>query len=156
MAMRGSVVQEDAGGNAQVGRRSLLKGVAAVFSGAASISAMPSFASAMPTTDTEKATGQRPLRASSTDAIVSTDAGKVAGYVRNGISTFKGIPYGDTTAGTNRFLPPAKPKPWTGVRSSRQFGHVSPQGPRARAGPTMKRPSCFRGTTESKARTACA
>src|SRR5579863_8033446 len=67
MAMRGSVVQEDAGGNAQVGRRSLLKGVAAVFSGAASISAMPSFASAMPTTDTEKATGQRPLRASSTD-----------------------------------------------------------------------------------------
>ena len=63
--------------------------------------------------------------------IVATSAGKVAGYVRKGIFTFKGIPYGDTTEGANRFVPPAKPKAWSGVRSSRQHGPVAPQGARA-------------------------
>jgi para-nitrobenzyl esterase len=63
--------------------------------------------------------------------IVDTNVGKVVGYIRNGISTFKGIPYGDTTEGVNRFMPPAKAKPWSGVRSSRQYGRVAPQGPRA-------------------------
>jgi hypothetical protein len=48
-----------------------------------------------------------------------------------GIFTFKGIPYGDTTEGANRFIPPAKPKGWSGVRSSRQHGPVAPQGARA-------------------------
>src|SRR5580692_1577094 len=52
-------------------------------------------------------------------AVVETASGKVAGYVHKGIFTFKGIPYGDTTEGTNRFMPPAPVKPWTGVRSSR-------------------------------------
>ncbi len=40
---------------------------------------------------------------------------------------FKGIPYGDTTAGANRFCPPQKPKPWQGVRRSRHYGFVAPQ-----------------------------
>src|SRR4029453_18807380 len=44
---------------------------------------------------------------------------------------FRGIPYGDTTAGENRFRPPEKPKPWTGVRSSTSWGPVSPSAPRA-------------------------
>jgi para-nitrobenzyl esterase len=60
-------------------------------------------------------------------AVVEIASGKVAGYVRNGIFAFKGVPYGDTTEGPNRFLPPKKPRPWTGVRSSRQFGPVAPQ-----------------------------
>ncbi len=59
--------------------------------------------------------------------VVDTAAGKVRGYVRKDIYTFKGIPYADTTAGTNRFMPPQKAKPWTGVRSSMQFGDVCPQ-----------------------------
>jgi len=123
---------EDAGGNTTgIGRRSLLKGITAMFGGAAAVSAVPSFAAGAPGKVTGKQTGVRPLIASSKDAIVATSAGRVAGYERNGIYTFKGIPYGDTTEGANRFMPPAKPKPWTGVRSSRQFGYVSPQGPRA-------------------------
>ena len=63
-------------------------------------------------------------------AVVETASGKVAGYVHKGVFTFKGIPYGDTTEGANRFMAPAPAKPWTGVRSSRYFGHVSPQGAR--------------------------
>ncbi len=62
--------------------------------------------------------------------VVETNNGKVRGYVRKGIYTFKGIPYADTTAGANRFMAPQKPKPWTGIRSSMQFGEVCPQPPR--------------------------
>ena len=62
--------------------------------------------------------------------IVETSSGKIRGYSRNGIYTFKGIPYGASTEGSARFMAPTKPKPWTGVRSSMQYGWVSPQGPR--------------------------
>jgi para-nitrobenzyl esterase len=63
-------------------------------------------------------------------AIAETACGKVRGYISNGIFTYKGIPYGDSTAGSGRFQPPQKAKPWTGVRSSMQYGRVCPQGPR--------------------------
>ena len=67
------------------------------------------------------------VAASSTKNIVETDSGKVFGFVRDGIFTFKGIPYGASTAGKNRFMPPAKPEPWAGVRSALYWGPVSPQ-----------------------------
>jgi len=60
-------------------------------------------------------------------AIVETDAGRVRGLVHSGIHVFKGIPYGASTAGKNRFMPPARPTPWTGVRDAFQFGHQAPQ-----------------------------
>jgi len=62
-----------------------------------------------------------------TNAIIETAAGKVRGYVRNGIFTFKGIPYAATTAGEARFLPPAPVTPWTQVRASMSYGPVCPQ-----------------------------
>ena len=61
------------------------------------------------------------------NAIVETSAGKVRGYLRNGIFTFKGIPYAGTTAGDARFLPPAPVTPWTQVRASMSYGPVCPQ-----------------------------
>jgi para-nitrobenzyl esterase len=61
------------------------------------------------------------------EAIVETRAGKVRGCVREGVFTFKGIPYADTTAGANRFLP-ARPFPaWTGVRPALSYGPCCPQ-----------------------------
>ena len=63
-------------------------------------------------------------------AIVPTSAGKVRGFTRDGVFVFKGIPYADTTAGANRFLPPQPVKPWTDVRPALAWGPVSPHGPR--------------------------
>jgi len=59
--------------------------------------------------------------------IVETAAGKVRGTTTNGIHIFKGIPYGAPTSEKNRFMPPAKPEPWKGVRDALQYGHSAPQ-----------------------------
>lgn len=71
------------------------------------------------------------IRASDSNAIVETNAGKVRGFTRNGIHTFLGIPYAGTTEGKARYQAPTKVAPWVGVRSSMQYGFVSPQEPRA-------------------------
>jgi para-nitrobenzyl esterase len=57
-----------------------------------------------------------------------TWTGLVGGYSRGGVFVFKGIPYGATTEGTARFKPALTPTPWQGVRSSRAYGPVCPQG----------------------------
>jgi para-nitrobenzyl esterase len=69
----------------------------------------------------------KPAITTPASAIVETAAGKVRGYVRNGIFTFKGIPYASSTAGEARFLPPAPVTPWTQVRASMSYGPVCPQ-----------------------------
>jgi len=55
-------------------------------------------------------------------AVTSTDAGKVRGYINNGIFTYKGIPYAEA----KRFETPQKPKTWSNVRSSMVYGPVAP------------------------------
>ena len=71
--------------------------------------------------------GDDAIRARSGKAEVEIATGRIAGYLRKGIYTFKGLPYAQTTEGANRFLPPRKPVPWVGLRSSRQYGFVCPQ-----------------------------
>src|SRR5262249_36118000 len=61
------------------------------------------------------------------DAVVDTASGRVRGTAVDGIKVFKGIPYGGTTAGKNRFKPPTKPQPWTGIRDCLEWGHIAPQ-----------------------------
>jgi len=117
-----------------IGRRALLLGAASVLGGAATAAALPALNSTKATSlhsGLKLTTGASTIVASEDDAVVTTSSGKVAGYIRNGIFTFKGIPYAATTEVPNRFLPPAKRAPWTGVRSSRHFGYVSPQAARA-------------------------
>jgi len=45
-------------------------------------------------------------------AVANTQYGKVRGFVSGGVFTFKGIPYGQNTAGENRWLPAKPPVPW--------------------------------------------
>ena len=59
--------------------------------------------------------------------VVETTSGKVQGISTAGIKEFKGIPYGASTAGKNRFMPPKKPVPWTGVRECFVHGQCCPQ-----------------------------
>ena len=60
-------------------------------------------------------------------ATVQTKSGALRGYVDNGVQVFKGIPYGASTAGANRFMPPRKLQAWTGVRDAFEYGGRSPQ-----------------------------
>src|SRR5690606_38683048 len=56
-----------------------------------------------------------------------TAAGRVRGLDVGGIKTFKGIPYGASTAGENRFLPPQPVAAWSGVRDALEYGPSAPQ-----------------------------
>jgi para-nitrobenzyl esterase len=53
---------------------------------------------------------------------VETTAGKVRGWRREGVYGFRGIPYGATTEGPNRWKAPVAPRPWTGVLDALDFG----------------------------------
>lgn len=63
-----------------------------------------------------------PLIASTNQAIVQTEYGKVRGYIHHGMFTYKGIPY----AKSERFQSAQKPASWEGIRSSMSYGPVCP------------------------------
>jgi para-nitrobenzyl esterase len=70
----------------------------------------------------------RPTRAMAAMPIVETTYGRIRGVVEVGGSyEFRGIPYGASTAGANRFMPPKPPMPWSGVRDAYAFGPQAPQ-----------------------------
>ena len=73
------------------------------------------------------------LRAAKTEAgsgpIADTTSGKIRGTVVDKVYAFKGVPYGASTAGAGRFMPPSKPQPWTDVKDTVEYGHRSPQQP---------------------------
>jgi para-nitrobenzyl esterase len=60
---------------------------------------------------------------------VKTTAGSVRGLVREEVQQFWNLPYGASTAGTNRFMPPQAPESWSGVRDHFSVGTRSFQQP---------------------------
>ena len=63
--------------------------------------------------------------------VAETTAGKILGVSSGGVHSFKGVPYGAPTSGSNRFMPPQKPQAWAGVRSATEFAGRAPQSPSA-------------------------
>jgi len=73
--------------------------------------------------------GLLPRLALAAEPVAETTAGKVRGATVDGIHVFKGIPYGASTAGANRFMPPQKPASWPGIRDALHLGPMAPQNP---------------------------
>ena len=114
----------------KISRRALMQG-AAVLAGGTAVSVLrPAASLAAPQVRTATATAPSTagmVTASVKKNIVETESGKVYGSSRNGLFVFKGIPYGASIAGKNRFMPPVKPASWAGVRSALNWGPVCPQ-----------------------------
>jgi len=59
--------------------------------------------------------------------VAATRYGRVAGFLRNGVALFLGVPYGAPTGSARRFLPPVPPQPWIQVRDATRLGQRAPQ-----------------------------
>jgi carboxylesterase type B len=59
--------------------------------------------------------------------LVKTSYGRIRGYINNGIYTFRGVRYGASTGGENRFMPPKPPEPWMEIRDASSYGYRAPQ-----------------------------
>ena len=59
--------------------------------------------------------------------VVEIASGRIRGGLDGSVRIFKGVPYGASTAGANRFMPPVKPRAWTGVRDAIAYGPRAPQ-----------------------------
>ena len=110
--------------NSQITRRSWMKLAAGM--GATALLPRPVAAEASAAAEPAAAGS---IIASDSAAVAETTHGKVRGFAHREMFVFRGIPYGAPTSGAGRFMPPAKPAAWTGVRSALAWGFASPQIP---------------------------
>lgn len=73
---------------------------------------------------------------------VETKQGLLQGTIKtlrnlDPVEVYLGIPYAAAPVGTQRFMPPASPPPWSGTRIADSFGPVCPQSFPPRPGTTM-------------------
>ena len=59
---------------------------------------------------------------SGTPKIVEVGSGHLRGYITGGVTTFLGIPFAAPPIGPRRWMPPAPPADWSGVRDAGAFG----------------------------------
>ncbi len=84
--------------------------------------------SALPSDSIKTGAHQEPGNCSTPrSAIANTQYGKVRGFLDGGVLTFKGVPYGQTTAGENRWLPAKPPTPWKDELPALVYGANCPQ-----------------------------
>ncbi len=60
-------------------------------------------------------------------ATANTAFGRIRGFMDAGVNVFRGVPYGASTAGANRFLPARDPEPWTDIRDTIEYGESAAQ-----------------------------
>src|ERR1700722_8191195 len=70
-----------------------------------------------------------PSRSQTAEVIVETTHGKLRGNIVRGVQVFRGIPYAASTGGENRFRPPMRVDPWSGIRDAVLSGQSAPQAP---------------------------
>ena len=82
--------------------------------------------------------GQSAWAAPAPTPTVETAQGRLSGLKLDGVDTFKGVRYGASTVGQNRFLPPKQPPSWAGVQDAIKLGDMSPQVPGDYSAPDLK------------------
>jgi len=109
-------------------RRSFVKNLAALGAGLATTAVLARNARAEAGDNSlpPRLGGPGGVIASDATTVAPTTAGKVRGYRRDGVYGFKGIPYGASTSGAARFMPPAKPESWAGIRNALHYGRTCP------------------------------
>ena len=60
-------------------------------------------------------------QAESPGPVVTTATGRLRGVTDGPVHVFRGVPYGESTAGENRFRPARQPAPWTGIRDASEY-----------------------------------
>ncbi|HEY2468497.1 MAG TPA: carboxylesterase family protein [Terracidiphilus sp.] len=114
-------------------RRTLLKGMAVLAAGsmgpvlAHGSMTRNSAATRSPFSNAPAHNKPRTVACSDATTVVETSSGRIRGFKRNGVYIFNGVPYGDSTSGSRRFMPPEPPGPWTGIRNALAYGRVCPQ-----------------------------
>jgi para-nitrobenzyl esterase len=63
------------------------------------------------------------------DPVVFVPQGQLRGSEKDGILSFKGIPYAAAPFGANRFAAPAVAPSWSGVRDAVEYGPTAPKPP---------------------------
>lgn len=78
------------------------------------------------------------------ELVVETTEGRYRGRTVGGVTVFKGMRYGASTAGAGRFMPPRSPETFAGVRDAFDYGDQTPQVRSVLADPGPMSEDCLR------------